>query len=139
VPPPDTPWRVGGSVGIGAVFAGGTTQTYFVISALVGYELVGGLEANLMGSLWAGSPVVGELAPGFTWYAPIPFHPYVGFYYARWFIEDAPGENALGIRGGLISGDGPVLFGVGLAFEHILNCTTGCDSVWPDVSAGVRF
>jgi len=126
-------------MGVGAVFSNGVSQTYFVISALVGYELIGGLEANLSGSLWAGSPVVGELAPGLTWYAPIPLHPYIGFYYARWFREDAPGTNALGIRGGLITGNGPVLFGVGLAYEHTLNCTSGCDTVWPEVTAGVRF
>jgi hypothetical protein len=119
---------------------GTTSQTYVVIAAGLGYALVGGLEANFGAAFWAGSPAVAKIAPGLTWYAPIPLNPYIGAYYAHWFISDhIPPENAIGVRFGLMQQDGPVVLGVGFAYEHTLHCTAGCDALWPDVSAGVQF
>ncbi len=131
-------WRA--SVMVGAGSANG--QGYFVVGGSLGYALALGLVLSVDGQWWTGqSPDLGKIAPGLTWYAPIPFHPYVGAYYAHWFVSSGlADQDALGGRAGIsLASTGPAFVAFGLAYEHVLSCSTDCDSWWPELSAGVAF
>ncbi len=135
---PRHPWRIAGSFGAGSAF----DQSYFVLGARVGYELALGLVLDVEGQWWMGSsPSLGKLAPGLTWYAPLPFRPYVGAYYARWFIGSGGGaQDAVGGRAGVeVASAGPASLTVGAAYERLLSCSANCDSWWPEATVGLRF
>ncbi len=132
------PWRVGASVGFGWAF----DQSYFLLGARVGYELALGLVVDVEGQWWFGSsPSIGKLAPGLTWYAPLPLRPYVGAYYARWFVGSGmDGQDAVGGRVGFeVASAGRASLTVGAVYERLLSCSSACDSVWPETTVALRF
>ena len=135
-PPRESRWRLSASVGAGSSYG----NTYFLIGARIGRELVGGLALEVDGQYWAGeSPSLGKIAPGLTWYAP--FRAYVGAYYARWFVGSGfPDQDAVGARAGYtLLSRGRAFAGVGVAYEKALDCKSNCESWWPEASVGVSF
>ncbi len=118
-------------------------QTYWTLGGGIGYGVGFGFELNLGGSYWGGaSPTVFKLTPGVTWYAPLPFRPYVGGFYDHWFVSGAfPDQDALGARGGItLVSTGPAFVGLGVAYEHFISsCSTNCDVWWPEATAGFAF
>jgi hypothetical protein len=137
--PPAAPrrWRVGFSLGSGESYG----HSYVMFGGIVGYQVAYGFELSLDGQYWGGAnPNLGRVAPGVNWYAPIPFRPYVGVYYARWFAGGLTGQDALGGRAGISLASSPnTAFGAGLAFERVLACSTRCEAWWPELSIGLRF
>ncbi len=128
------------SFSLGGGSSGG--DAYWVAGLGLGYELALGLRAEVRGDYWFGSsPTLGKLAPGLTWYLPIPFSPYVGAYYAHWFVGGAAkDQDALGGRAGLtLSRVGPASVAVGVSYEKALDCKGNCESWMPEVMAGVAF
>jgi hypothetical protein len=138
-PPLEPPrWRVGATLGAGTSYG----HSYVMFGGLVGYELGSGFEASFDGQFWGGAkPNMGKLAPGINWYAPIPFRPYVGVYYARWIIGGGyRDEDAVGARfGATLTSTPSAAFGAGMVYERILGCSVQCDSFWPELSFGFRF
>jgi hypothetical protein len=138
-PPPEPPrWRVGVTFGAGT----SSGQSYVMFGGLLGYEVAAGFEVYFDGQYWGGSaPAVGRVAPGVNWYAPIPFRPYLGAYYAHWFVGGVdPDQDAVGGRAGLTIASGPrAALGAGLVYERLLGCTTSCEAWWPELSFGFRF
>jgi hypothetical protein len=152
-PPPDSPpprydlrgpvlepprWRLGVSLGAGTSWG----HSYMMVGGLVGYDIGEGFEAYLDAQFWGGAnPNMGKLAPGLNWYAPVPFRPYVGVYYARWLIGGGfPDENAVGGRfGATIASTRNAAFTAGMVYERLLGCSLQCDAFWPELSFGFRF
>jgi hypothetical protein len=130
-------WRVGVSLGDGNAYG----HSYMMFGGNLGFQVAGGFELALDGQYWgAASPKLGRLVPGLNWYAPIPFRPYLGVYYARWFIGGQDDRNAIGGRLGLMLASTPqTAFGAGLAFERVLDCASRCEAFWPELSIGFRF
>lgn len=131
-------WRIGASAGVGVAF----NRAYLTVGGLVGRELGLGFELVLKGDYWtANSPNMFKLAPGLTWHAPLPFRPYVGGYYAHWFVGSGlPDSDALGLRGGInLLSLGPVGLDVGVAWERRLSCSDQCSSWWPEATASISF
>jgi hypothetical protein len=131
-------WRLG--VNLGA----GTSQghSYVMFGGLVGYDLGQGFEACFDGQYWGGArPSMGKLSPGLNWYAPIPYRPYVGVYYARWIIGGGlADENAVGGRfGATLTSTRNAAFSAGMVYERLLACTVDCDAFWPELAFGFRF
>ena len=126
------------AVGIGAGKA--FDASYFIAAARVGYAIALGIEPSVEAQWWMGAaPSLGKLAPGLTWYLPLPMHPYLGAYYAHWFIESG-GQNALGARGGVeLVSAGAASLTVGVAYERLLACSASCDAWWPEATVGFRF
>jgi hypothetical protein len=136
---PEPPrWRAAVTLGSGSSYG----HSYVMLGGLLGYEVAAGFELYLDGQYWGGAqPSLGRVAPGINWYAPLPFRPYLGAYYARWFVGgDQPDQDAVGGRAGLTIASTPrAAFGAGLVWEHALNCTSDCDAWWPELSVGFRF
>ena len=131
-------WRLGVNLGVGTSYG----HSYVMVGGLVGYELGQGFEAYFDGQYWGGAkPSMGKLAPGLNWYAPIPYRPYVGVYYARWLIGSGfPDENAVGVRfGAVLTSTRNAAFAAGMVYERILGCSVECDAFWPELSFGFRF
>ena len=130
-------WRVGVSLGSGNSYG----HSYVMFSGIVGYQVAYGFEIAADGQYWGGAnPHLGRFAPGIYWYAPIPFRPYAGVYYARWFVGGLPDQDALGGRAGISLASAPnTAFGAGLAFERALGCSSRCEAWWPELSIGFRF
>jgi len=130
-------WRLGVTFGAGTSYGG----SYVMFGGLIGYDLGAGFELYLDGQYWGGaSPHLGKVAPGVNWYAPIPYRPYAGLYYARWFIGGEPNQDALGGRFGVTIASSPsVAFQAGMAYERILGCTSQCEAFWPELTIGFRF
>jgi len=131
-------WRASVNGGVGVAY----DQPYLTLGGLIGHQLGLGFEVELKGDYWfANTPRLFKLAPGLTWYAPLPFSPYLGGYYAHWFVE-SPGADAdsLGVRGGLtVLSTGAFSVSAGLAYERRLDCATNCSTLWPELMAGVTF
>lgn len=125
----------------GASYAFG--QTYFSLGGHLGYGVGFGLEPNVEAQWWLGqSPTIVKLAPGITWYLPLPLiRPYVGGYYARWIVSSGVSDqDALGARAGLVVfSAGPASAGLGVAYERRLSCNVNCDTWLPEASAGITF
>ena len=131
-------WRLGVSLGAGNSYG----HSYVMFGGLVGYDLGLGFEAFFNGQFWGGAnPNMAKLAPGLNWYAPIPYRPYVGVYYARWLIGGGlSDENAVGGRFGVTIASTPnATFSAGMVYERILDCSVQCDAFWPELSFGFRF
>jgi hypothetical protein len=131
-------------VSLGLVVGGGSSygQSYFLIGGRLGYGIGLGLELSLDGQWWmGGTPSMGKLAPGLIWVAPLPFRPYLGAYYAHWFVSSGyADEDAIGGRVGLLlGGAGRVSLAVGVAYEHAFSCSLNCDVFFPEAMAGVSF
>jgi len=139
VAPPAPPrWRAAVTLGSGSSYG----HSYVMLGGLLGYEVAAGFELCLDGQYWGGAqPSLGRVAPGLNWYAPILFRPYLGVYYARWFVGgDLPDQDAVGGRAGLTLASAPrAAFGAGLVWERLLGCSSGCDAWWPELSVGLRF
>jgi len=144
-PPPATPhgsWarRLRVWVNAGTTWAYG--NSYFNLGAGAGYEVIAGLAPVLDLSWSIGpSPMVFGLKPGLDWFVPLPgrVRPYVGAYYAHWFVGGGfPDQDAWGARGGLsFAQAGPATFSLGVAYEKVFtNCTGSCEYWIPQVSAG---
>ena len=107
------------------------------LGAGVGYFVVGGLLPTLdLGFAFGSSPTVFMVKPGIDWFLPVPggVVPFVGGYYAHWFVSGGylP-QDAWGARGGFsFASVGPATFLLGIAYERVFtNCTgtsapTGC-------------
>jgi hypothetical protein len=130
-------WRLGVTFGAGTSYG----ASYVMFGGLIGYDLGLGFELCLDAQYWGGAnPHLGKVAPGVNWYAPIPYRPYVGLYYARWIIGGAPDQDALGGRFGVTIVSTPVAaFGAGMAYEKRFECTTQCDAFWPELTFAFRF
>lgn len=131
--------RIGGTAQLSQNFG----QTYFSVGGLLGAELALGLELEVRGTWWMGNrPNIFKLSPGLTWYAPLPiWRPYVGVFYARWFVGDAdPDQDSIGARAGVhLVSVGPLGVGIGAAYERRLDCPADCDSWIPEAFATVSF
>jgi hypothetical protein len=131
-------WRAAVSLGSGT----SSGHSYVMLGGLLGYEVAAGFELYLDGQYWGGAqPSLGRVAPGVNWYAPLPFRPYLGAYYARSFVGgDQPDQDAVGGRAGLSLASAPrAALGAGLVWERLLDCSSGCDAWWPELSVGFRF
>ncbi len=137
--PPAQPrrWRVGFSLGSGSSYG----HSYVMFGGIVGYQVPLGFELSIDGQYWGGAnPHLGRFAPGLNWYAPIPFRPYLGIYYARWFAGGRADQDALGGRAGISLASSPnTAFVAGLAFERVLDCASRCEAFWPELGIGLRF
>jgi hypothetical protein len=125
---------------LGATWAYGTT--YVSLGAGVGYVVFGGLLPTFDVSFSFGaSPTVFMLKPGLDWFLPLPgrIRPYVGAYYAHWFVSSGfPGQDAWGARGGFSFAQlGPAVLLLGIAYEHVFtNCVGSCSYWVPQVAVG---
>jgi len=125
---------------LGATFAYG--QSAFSLGGGVGYFVYGGLLPSLDLSVAIGSAsTVFMLKPGLDWFLPVPGRivPFVGGYYAHWFVSGGylP-QDAWGVRGGFSFAQvGPATFLLGIAYERVFtNCTGTCGYWVPQVAAG---
>ena len=125
----------------GAAYAFG--QTYFTLGGHLGYDVGFGLEPNVEAQWWMGqSPSVVKVAPGLTWYLPLPLlRPYIGAYYARWIVSSGVSDqNAAGVRAGVaILSAGPLSATIGVAYERRFSCSVNCDTWLPEAGAGITF
>jgi hypothetical protein len=125
---------------LGATFAYG--QSAVSLGAGVGYFVYGGLLPSLeMSVAFGSSPTVFMLKPGLDWFLPVPGRivPFVGGYYAHWFVSGGylP-QDAWGVRGGFSFAQvGPATLLLGVAYERVFtNCTGTCGYWVPQVAAG---
>ncbi|HSN90934.1 MAG TPA: hypothetical protein VLS93_06875, partial [Anaeromyxobacteraceae bacterium] len=140
-PPAEQPprWRIGASAGAGWAFG----VQYFVAGASLGYRAVGGLELGLDAMGWFGeTPSILKVSPRLTYVVTAGnLTPYAGVYYARWMLGSGYSDaDAVGGRVGVFQyagrGGG---FGVGVAFERLLDCSGECDSWSPELLAAFSF
>ncbi len=131
--------RLGASAGVTST----RNQTYFTIGGRLGYDVAFGVTPEIGISAWmGGTPSIIEVAPGVTWYMPLPIlRPYIGAFYAHDFVSSGyPNQDALGGRAGIsLFGAGPVSVSVGAAYKKYLSCSIDCDTWWPEVFAGIGF
>jgi len=131
--------RLGVSAGIGSAYG----QTYYELGGRLGYDLGLGFTPEVGIAYWGGgTPSFVQLAPGITWYAPLPIlRPYLGGFYAHDFVSSGfPDQDALGARAGVgLIGAGPLSINIGFAYERRLSCSIDCDTWWPEASAGFSF
>jgi hypothetical protein len=138
-PPPKPPSRRGTLYTWGSV---GTTfaydNTYASANLGVGYIMKLGITPNVELSYAFGSdPNVWSLRPGVTWFMPVPMlSPYVGAYYARWFVSGLDDRNGVGGRAGISLGR---LLSLGVTYERALDCDRNCDVWSPQISAGLSL
>src|SRR5512137_942997 len=125
---------------LGATFAYG--QGAVGLGAGIGYFVVGGLLPTLdLGLAFGSSPTVFMVKPGLDWFLPVPggVVPFLGGYYARWFVSGGylP-QDAWGARGGFsFASVGPATFLLGIAYERVFtNCAGTCAYWVPQVAAG---
>jgi hypothetical protein len=117
---------------VGTTFAYG--ETYGSANVGAGLMMRRGITPNVEVSYAFGAdPNIWALRPGVTWYSRLPFQPYLGVYYSRWFVSDLPDENGVGARVGFSLGR---ILSLGLTYDRALDCSTDCDSWSPQVSAG---
>jgi hypothetical protein len=131
-------WRASVSGGVAVAY----DQPYLTLGGLIGHQLALGFEVELKGDYWfANTPRFFKLAPGLTWHAPLPFGPYLGGYYAHWFVESPGGDaNSLGVRGGItVVSTGALSVLAGLAYERRLDCAANCTTLSSELMAGVTF
>ena len=125
----------------GAAYAFG--ETYFALGGHLGYGVGFGIEPNVEVQLWVGhTPTVLKVAPGLTWYMPLPvIRPYVGAYYARWIVSSGlDDQDAGGVRGGIaILSAGPASATIGVAYERRFSCSVNCDTWLPEAGVGITF
>jgi len=134
----DDRWRLSATAGVGVAYS----QAYVSVGGALGCMLGFGFEVSVSGEYWfANTPSLFKLSPGLTWYAPLPLTPYLGGYYAHWFVSDAfPDVDALGVRGGLtFLRVGPLSIRGGLAYERRLSCPADCDAWRPEAMASFHF
>jgi hypothetical protein len=125
---------------LGATWTYGAT--YVNLGAGVGYVVYGGLLPTF-DVTWSfgASPTILMLKPGLDWFLPLPgrIRPYVGAYYAHWFVGSGyPDQDAWGARGGFSFAQvGPAVFLIGIAYEHVFTNCWGTCSYWvPQIIAG---
>jgi hypothetical protein len=125
---------------LGATFAYG--QGTVSLGGGAGYFVYGGLLPSLdLGVSFGSGATVFMLKPGLDWFLPVPggVVPFVGGYYAHWFVSQPylP-QDAWGARGGFsFASVGPATFLVGIAYERVFtNCTGTCAYWVPQVAAG---
>ena len=123
---------------LGTTFTAG--QTYANLTVGAGYLLIRtGLAPNMELSYSFGqTPTIWALRPGVSWYMQIPvLHPYLGAYYARWFVGSGqPDQNAVGARGGISLGR---FISLGATYERVLDCSRNCDAWSPVITAGASM
>lgn len=125
---------------LGATWAYGAT--YVSVGAGAGYLLDPGFLPSLdVAFSFGAEPVVLQLKPGLDWFPPVPgrMRPYVGAYYAHWFVSGGylP-QDAWGVRGGLsLAQGGPAMLLVGVAYERVFSgCTGTCGYLIPQLAVG---
>lgn len=134
-------FRIGASAGVASMY----DQTYFGIGGRLGYDLGFGVTPELGATYWTGgTPTIFELAPGVTWYMPLPIiRPYVGAFYSHQFLGSGfSDQDAIGGRAGIsLFGLGPLQLSVGAAYKKQLSCPANgsCDTWWPEAFAGIGF
>ncbi|MGA8892755.1 MAG: hypothetical protein WB493_14385 [Anaeromyxobacteraceae bacterium] len=125
---------------LGATFAYG--QGAVNLGGGVGYFVYGGLLPTLdLGVSFGSGPAVFLVKPGLDWFLPVrgAIVPFVGGYYAHWFVTDGYlSQDAWGARGGFsFASVGPATFLVGIAYERVFtNCTGTCAYWVPQIAAG---
>lgn len=150
---PDAPRRetpfdrghIGFSVSVGEQSAFG--YNHVGLGAGAGYYVLDGLEVSVFALHEFGDgPSINELSPSLRYVAqPLvgswPVIPYAAGFYNHWFLGDGFGDvDTVGTRAGLLHLQGRLLVGLGVVYEHTVStCTTGCDSVYPDVTFGFTF
>jgi hypothetical protein len=127
---------------------GGTTSAlgheYYVIGGGVGYFVLDGVQLGLSGLVQFGSnPTIEKVSPSLRYVLQPLAHsssivPYVGTFYSHWFVGG--GLSDVDTVGGSIGGlyvSGQLVLGLGLGYEKIVSqCTTDCDSFYPDFTIG---
>ena len=128
---------------LGASFAYG--QSAVSLGAGVGYFVYGGLLPSLgLGLAFGSSPTVFLVKPGLDWFLPVPggIVPFVGGYYAHWFVSGGylP-QDAWGARGGFSFAQvGPATLLLGIAYERVFTNCIGVCAYWvPQVAAGIAL
>jgi hypothetical protein len=137
-PPKPTPWRLAITFGAGS----DAGASYFLFGGTVGYQPIDRFELFLDGQYWTGAaPSLGRLAVGANWFPPVDFAPYLGGYFARWFVGGgSPDQDAIGVHAGVsLARTRSAVLLAGVAWEHILACSASCDDWWPELSVGFRF
>src|SRR5690349_2855568 len=130
-PGPFDAGRFGVSGGVGSEDA--FDHTYLRIGVALGYFILPGLEASLLGEHWFGDdPSVSLVSPRLRyvfWMVPWSFKPYVGTGYTHWFVGD-PFEDVDAVAGraglvGLVGGS--LMLGLGAVVERIVSeCGDDC-------------
>ena len=125
---------------LGATWTYGAS--YVNIGAGVGYVVYAGLLPTFDVSWSFGaSPTILMLKPGLDWFLPLPgrIRPYVGAYYAHWFVGNGyADQDAWGVRGGFSFAQvGPAVLLLGIAYERVFTNCWGTCSYWvPQIAAG---
>jgi hypothetical protein len=142
---PPTPFDRGKlGLGISAGSQNVLGHRYYAAGASVGYYVLDGLEIGIGGVvLFGDGPNIAALTPSVRYVVqPLvgvwPVVPYVGAYYNHWFVgDDIADSDVLGGRVGLLYLSGRLIFGLGVAYEHVISdCVTDCASIYPDVTLG---
>jgi hypothetical protein len=146
-PKPRTPFDQGRfnlSAGAGAGSSFGVH--YYALGVGASYFVLDGLGVGLGTQVqWGDGPTFLELTPDVRYVLqPLvgksPVVPYVGVFYTHWFIGDhRDDEDALGARGGLLYVSGSLVLGLGVAYEHLLDCVMDCSSIYPDVTVSIAL
>jgi len=116
---------------------------YFIAGLGVGYFLADGLEIGAEGDYWIGGPpTVARLSPEvryILWFVP-EVQPYVGAFYRHRFISGYADQDTAGGQLGVLWGLGAGYVGIGAVYERLLtSCTSGCDVIYPEVTAALSF
>jgi hypothetical protein len=147
-PPRRTPFDRGRfALSLGAGSQTSLGSRYFVVAGGVGYFVLDGVELGLSAAHQFGDgPSISRVSPSLRYIAqPLvgrwPVIPYAGGFYQHWFVGDAYDDvDVLGARTGVIYVAGRLLLGLGVAYERIVSdCTTDCDSIYPDLSISLSL
>ena len=135
--------RVSLIAGSGSAF----NDNYIVLGAGIGHYYVDGLEISLEGEAWlSGEPGIYKLSPAVRYVIDTgaQWHPYVGAFYRRTFIDGPDDINSVGGRAGVYMTQGrSALLGVGLVYDYWLDCDTdiyrSCSNTYPELMASFVF
>ena len=122
-----------------------TTRVGF--GAGFGYFVLDGVELGASAlHVFGNGPSLDEVSPSLRYTAqPLvgswPVIPYVGAFYNHWFVGGGFSDvDAVGGRAGLVRLSGKLIVGLGIAYEHTVStCSSGCDTISPDVTFGFTF
>jgi hypothetical protein len=129
-----------------AGYASGYGDDYLFIGAGAGVFIADGLDVGVdLESWFLGDPLIYKLSPEirYTFWKPVRTKPYIGGFYRRTFVSDAPDVDSIGGRGGIyyISESGAIVGG-GIVYERFLDCDNAfdsCDEFYPEVVFAFSF
>jgi hypothetical protein len=130
---------------IGSSFSG--DRTYLILGADYGYFLIDGLELGAGATFYLfDEPFMMTLSPHIKYVLHMvkTVKPYIGAFYRHYIVSDFDDLDSLGARAGVYIAPGAArwYFGVGVAYEHILDCNDdywSCDDVYPELVLAFGF